>query len=284
MKNIIVPFDFSSQAENGVTLALELASKFQSQVLFAYVQRKEPDFAHLGLQDERRIAEAEFEKLIARLQPQAAPGVKLNYVIQQGKIYREIVALAESSEDSVIVTATHGASGFEEFFIGSNTLRILAATDTPIYTIRHGITPAPIQKIIFPLDLTFESRQKAPYVARLARTWNATVHVLGMTEASNEEVQIRMWNYMKQVENFFVKQGVTHEMLRFTNTEIVEGTLEYAAKHPNSLIALTSREKESYHLFMIGGKVQRMLSQAPVPVLVLAPTIEPITYSFKAGG
>lgn len=284
MKRIIVPIDFSEEAMNGITLAMTLAQKHHSTIQFVYVQLRKPDIGHVGIADERRIAQEEFEKLIERLRPEAPEGVNFEYIIKQGRVYQEVTAQAESFEESVIATSTHGASGFEEFFLGSNTLRILASTDRPTYTIRHGVYPRPLKNIILPLDTSFESRQKAPYVAKLAKAWGATVHVLSIVESPNPEVKSKLQSYSTQVEQFLAEREVPFVSALSKKQDFIDSTIEYTLEVNGDLIAINTRDRDTSHLLMIGEKAQRLISRAPVPVLVLAPHAEPIRGSFKTFG
>ena len=51
MTYIVVPFDFSKEAEIGIELALQLSKEGDCVLQLAYVQHKQPDFGHLGLLD-----------------------------------------------------------------------------------------------------------------------------------------------------------------------------------------------------------------------------------------
>ena len=78
MTNIVVPFDFSNEAEIGIELALQLSKVGDCVLQLVYVQRKQSDFGHLGLLDERRIAERELDAILERIQPRLAPRVRAN--------------------------------------------------------------------------------------------------------------------------------------------------------------------------------------------------------------
>ena len=178
----------------------------------------------------------------------------------------------------MIVTSTHGASGVEEFFIGSNTLRILAATAKPVFTIRHGVVPQKFTNIIFPLDTSFESRQKAPFAARLAKEWNAKVHILAVAKSTNDAVANRLSEYAIQMDQYFTEHDVEHSML------LVEESLAQAMLLSGSMIIIASRDRNTLRIFMIGEKAQQLIRESPVPVLVIAPNVEPIRDSFKTLG
>lgn len=284
MKQIIVPYDFSEEARNGVALARVLAIQTQANIQLVYVQRKQPDFAHLSFAEEKKLVESEFQKICQDLRNDLPDEIKVDYIIKKGKVYQEVVAQAEAFNESVIVTSTHGASGFEELFLGSNTLKILASTEVPVYTIRHGITPSPIHEVIFPLDISFESRQKAPIVVRLAKQWGATVHVVTSADGYDAEASRKLQAYIAQCEEYFAKNEVQYVTYRAENEEFVDLITRYAEKLPHSLVAITARDKSMPSIFSIGDKVQRLLRRSPVPVLVVVPTLVRITDSFRTQG
>ena len=284
MKHIIVPYDFSDEARNGIALARVLATQTLADIQLVYVQRKQPDFAHLSLAEERKLVESEFQNLLAEITPTLPQGVKIDYIIKKGKVYQEVVAQADAFNESVIVTSTHGASGFEEFFLGSNTLKILSSTEVPVYTIRHGIVPVPLRDIIFPLDTTFESRQKAPVVVKLAKQWGATVHIVTTTDGYDAEEIKKLQAYIAQCEEYFVKNDVMYVTYRAEREDFIYVITAYASKLPSSLVTITTRDKSVPSFFMIGEKAQRLLRKSPVPVLVVVPTLVRITDSFRTQG
>ena len=84
MKRIIVPYDFSEEARNGVALATVLAAKTHAAIQLVYVQKKHPDFAHLGPEDERTLVEKGFEELLAEIRKELPEDIELDYIIKKG--------------------------------------------------------------------------------------------------------------------------------------------------------------------------------------------------------
>ena len=52
-------------------------------------------------------------------------GAKVTTVVKAGKIAKMIKEASEEYEVDMILMGTHGVSGFEEFFIGSNAFRVV---------------------------------------------------------------------------------------------------------------------------------------------------------------
>ena len=141
MKNIIVPVDFSEESVNGLQIALLFSRKIPVTVQLVYVMQKVSEHGNESRESENDFAEKQLKALVEKYSPMLGKDSKLQYFIKKGRIFQEIVNQAQSYPDSVITASTHGASGFQEFFIGSNAYRILSATDKPVITIRGGHCP-----------------------------------------------------------------------------------------------------------------------------------------------
>lgn len=283
MKTIVVPVDFSEESLEAVDMALELARQFKAEIQMVYVQPDREQFGHVALDAEKHAAEVKFLEIIAELNGQE-PTIKVTSIVKRGRVYREIVNQAEALPEAVIVTSTHGASGFEEFFVGSNTLKIIANTQVPVYTIRHGVKPTPIKNIVFPMDASTVSRQKSGYVSNLALAYGAKVHVLGVMETHNDDLRRKLSSYLEQMRTFFSDRYIPVELTLFEEMDIVDASIAYSQKLPGALIAVSSMNRKSLPLLLIGGKSQRLLSRSNVPVLCLASKIESITGSFRTNG
>jgi len=132
MKNFIVPIDFSTDSLKGLELAILFSQKQHINIQLVYVQKKSFDIYAGLIHEEAKLAEKKFEQLLSKYSPLLKNDSKLRYIIKKGRIYEEIVDQAQSYKDSVIAASTHGASGFEELFIGSNAYKIICATDRPV--------------------------------------------------------------------------------------------------------------------------------------------------------
>lgn len=283
MKTIVVPVDFSEESHDGIQLAMALAHQFGAEIQMVYVQPARQEFGHVALDAEKQEAEGMFSKIAEQLRAQR-PEVKVKWIVKRGKVYREVVAQAEASPDAVIVTSTHGASGFEELFVGSNTLKILANTQVPVYTIRHGVKPEPFKNIIFPMDTTIVSRQKSGYVARLAAAYGAKVHVLGLLGVPSDGLRQKLKTYTEQMQSFFTERGIEVLQSTLEDVDFVDATIAYSQKLEGALVTVSSMNRKSLPLLLIGGNSQRLLSRSNVPVLCLASTVEPIVGSFRTNG
>ena len=269
MNNIIVPIDFSQDSLKGLDLALAFTRKQSTDIQMVYVQKKSADYNSPGqFEEEKKWAEKKFQEILSRYEPMIENDSKLRYIIKTGKIYKEIVNQAESYKQSLVVTSTHGASGFEEFFIGSNAFKIISATEMPVLTTRTGKIPATFEKIVMPIDVTIDTRQKVPMTAELALLFNAEVHIITISSSRGKRIISRLNAYSNQASNYLKAKGVNHRVKNLYGDNVVDLTVVYADSVDADMISIMKAQSKS--LSLVGNFTQSVLNRATVPVLTLS--------------
>ncbi|MEI7980706.1 MAG: universal stress protein, partial [Bacteroidota bacterium] len=129
MNKIVVAIDFSDCSINAFLHALSIAQHCGSDMILVWVEKTtaEKEKYTDKYKDQSAEVTKAFEHMIAEYQP-VLPVGKITFSIRQGKIYKEVTAEAKSSNAKMIVVGTHGASGFEEFWMGSNANKIVASS------------------------------------------------------------------------------------------------------------------------------------------------------------
>lgn len=282
MKNFIVPIDFSEDSLKGLEIAI-LMSKYQyTNIQMVYVMKKSGDYS-ASIDEEKRYAEHNFEKIIDEYTPKLENESKLRYFIKSGKIFNEVVNQAHSYKDSVIAASTHGASGFEEFFIGSNAFKIIAATKLPVITIRKGYVPSSIKKIILPINPVIESRQKVPFTAELARLFNAGIDVISVCTGKDKKVVAKLSQYVKQVAEYLKSRQVQFSAKELIGENVADLVVNYANEENGDLISIITEKESSLNIFS-GSFAHQIINKAEIPVLNLSPRDLRIAGSFRTTG
>ena len=283
MKNIIVPIDFSDESIKGLNVALLFAKKQHTNIQLVYVKKKSNDYRATSFSEEKAFAEKKFEALVSKHNPELLYDSTLRYIIKKGKIYQEVVNQAESYKDSLIAMSTHGASGFEELFIGSNASKIISATDLPVITVSKGKCPDNIKKIVLPIDISPKTRQKVSYTAELARVFNAELYVVSVTSSQSKKLKRRLELYTNQVCGYLksLKLNVFKDELLGEN--LTDVTINYATGLKADIISIMTEQVANLNLFS-GSYAQQMINKAPMLVLNITPKTMGYAGSFSTYG
>jgi nucleotide-binding universal stress UspA family protein len=269
MKNIIIPIDFSEDSQKGIELALLFARKQYTNVQLVYVQKKSSDYNSPGyFEEEKKWAEKKFKEILANFEPIMENDSKLRYIIKSGKIYKEIVSQVESYKEAMVIASTHGASGFEEFFMGSNAFKIISATEKPVLTTRTGRIPEDIKNIVMPLDVTIDTRQKVPITAELAKLFGAEVHIITVSSSRGQRITNRLEAYSMQAAGYFTAKKVPFRQKSLYGENIVDLTVVYADSVNADVI--TIMKEQSRNLTFMGNLTHQLLNHATIPVLTIS--------------
>lgn len=282
IKNIIVPIDFSEESMKGLELAILFSQKTYVNIQMVYILKKSGDAYPSSVEAESEYAEKLFHEITQKYTPLLGNQSKLRYIVKKGKIYQEIVHQAESYKDSLITASTHGASGFEEFFIGSNAYKIISTTERPVITIRKGNCPEDIRKIVLPIDQSEDTRQKVPFTTELAELFNAEVHIITVNVTKDEKIVNKLKAYQNQVAGY-LSGKVKHVIHDAYGENVADIVNEYAKFVEADLISIMTDQTTGLKL-IIGSSAHQVINKSNIPVLSVTPREIRIQNSFSTFG
>jgi len=170
MKKILVPCDFSKPAIDAYRFALDIAVKSKGIIHLLYVI--ELPVLHdttlmpvLSMEQEymndlKTKTEHRFEKLVRKYKTD----VRVTSEVVFGSVNKTITDYAEEKALDTIIMGSHGSSGVKEFFIGSNTEKIVRHSLVPVFVLKE-FYEGPIEKIILPVS--FEIDDQKEFIAKI---------------------------------------------------------------------------------------------------------------------
>ncbi len=273
MELIIVGIDFSDNSINCLEHAISIARKARADLLMVWVNI--PSIAKNLLTEKdtdiNQVVEDKFSDLVRKYQVML-PESKMTFTIRKGKVYKEIAQLAKEKEADLILVGTHGTSGYDPFWIGSNANKLISIAPCPVITIRLGVDiNRDLTKIVLPLDDTRETRQKVAITTDIAHYFNAEVYVLGLYTSSVDHYRNMIDSYIDQVSKHFVKFGVRHQVHKIEAGNVTKATIEFATQIEANLITIMTEQTTSAMNLWLGPYAQQMVNQSPIPVLSVHP-------------
>ena len=269
IKNFIVPIDFSEESLKGLQLAILFSRKTYVNIQMVYVLRKSAENVPGTADLETEQAKDAFKSIIDKYTPELKNNSKLRYIIKKGKVYQEIVNQAQSYKDSVVTASTHGASGFEEFFIGSNAYKIITATDRPVITLRKGKCPEDIKRIVLPIDTGDDTRQKVPFTAELAQLFGAKIHIIAVNSTKDDKAINKLRAYSSQVSGYLAGK-VKHETEELYGENISDLVNNYAKAVKANMISIMTEQTSGISL-ILGNMAHQVINKSEIPVLSITP-------------
>jgi nucleotide-binding universal stress UspA family protein len=274
MKHVLVPVDFSEDSVNALDMAVHYANLMDYNIRLLHVIKDavfyQRNFVLSNLVDVKN------EKVIQNLkkiisQYSSKINNEIDFRIRSGKVYNEIANQAKYGEAELIVIGTHGTSGFEELWLGSNAYKVVNNSPCPVISVRNSYKRHHINRIVLPIDDTPETRQKVPYTARIAKQANAMVYIVQVTETQKDSVRERINEYANQVAKFLEHNDIEFENEYLYGKNLTDMAIDYALRKDADLISIMTEQSESTKNIWLGPYAQQMVNHSPVPVLSIQP-------------
>ena len=286
-KNImLVPVDFSEISLNALNHAVQVAKHFDNDLVLVNIL--EDDFLSSVFSFSKNDTKDELAKeaLLNKLNEKADEikakyGVDCKTAAKSGKIYKTIIDTAAEYGCDCIIMGTHGASGVERI-IGSNASRVISYSTVPVIVVKNDKNPNAYKNIVFPLDLTSESKQKVKWALHLAKAYKSTIHILTY-RMSDEFLNNKMMANLNQIKTLLSDNGVAYdEKIMDNNDDFASVTLNYAeAIGADLIMIMTQSEDKTIREYIIETYPQQIVNDSGhVPIFCVNPNHETFKSEF----
>ncbi|CAM4295451.1 universal stress protein [Zobellia nedashkovskayae] len=196
MKKIIIPTDFSANAQKAIDYALLL---FKNETCTFYILHAYHDAP--SAPGSKMTFQEELNKLVKVLQAQNTTyNHRFEAILETDSVFSLTKRTVFSEKADYIFVGTKGLSSLREAFIGTNTLQLIRdITNCPIISVPSVYTINSLKEIVFATDFkhTFKTEELAPIV-QMALICNADLNIA----------------HIKTEENLSDEQKINKEVLR----------------------------------------------------------------------
>lgn len=236
---------------------------------------------HISSEEERKNLVFEKDTMLSKLAEDIhqKTGADVRPVIQKGKAYEEILNAADSYSVDLIAMSTHTHpedNHTHKHTLGVTTNRVVRESKVPVFTFNNNVQLKKINKILLPLDLTVETKQKVTNAIDLALKFKASVHVVSVLWSTKiEDIKAELKQQLDQVKSFIEEDGikVTAELIETEdNTKaLANSVLKYADDIKADLIMIMTQQETKLVEYFIGSSAQTIIRMSNVPVMSIIP-------------
>ena len=282
IKNILFPTDFSRIGMMAMNHAVYMAGLLKANLHLLHVVEAlgytystyESDEVIADIEDTYAKATATLKKLASLIKK--TNSIDVNTVIGSGQPATSIANTVKEHEIDLIIMGTHGASGFEEYFIGSNAHRVVNLAPCPVITVQGDAKKAEFKNIVMPIGDSVYSRQKVNYVCRLAALYGARVHILGLLNYDTGELDEKRFNIkLESVGEVMEKAGIPYICKVVKGLNIATEAMKYSEQVDADLIVImTDYESTLNGGFLSSLFAKQIVNHSRVPVMSIKPAPE----------
>ncbi|PZX47800.1 universal stress protein [Algoriphagus chordae] len=276
MTKVLVPFDFSEQAQNALDLATNLSNKFDNVVITVLHVIEVPSNSGMGTMGGEPIAEYEnqifFIELMNRRKEQfkemeskyAGKNYALVTKIVLGNAFQNISSAILDEDPDLVVMGSKGSSGIEEVLVGSNTEKVVRTAHCPVLTVKGQTNPESFKKIVFASDFKEDQDELANRVKTLQKWFDADLYLVVINTPGSFETTRESALRIKAFAN---KYNIEHAIAEIYNSQSEEeGIVEFAEDINADLIAMATHGRTGLSHFFTGSIAEDVVNHAKRPV------------------
>jgi len=273
MKRILVPIDFSEEANNALLTAHSLAKDTKADILLLHVV-EDPHYNAFETVGEShydpmqnlyilKLIEKTKERLQAIIDDPKFGDMNISYKVDMGNTYKSIVEHITIHKSSLILMGTKGSSGLQEILVGSVTDKVVRHANCPVITVKQFRDLSSVKNIVFATDLKDDQIQVIDELKLMQKHYGAKIHIVKVYDSTwlrEDEVEERIKRFALHVklENFTVN------VVRYNDE--AEAIMGFASDIDADMIAMGTHDRHGL-LHLLAGHVSKdVINHAPRPI------------------
>ena len=270
MKRILVPTDFSKNAEYALKVAAQIARKNNSEIILLHMlelphQGNDAVNGGSAIPQIMLYKEKAIEKLEDLMDIDFLDGINVSEIIQFEKAFAGILSISKKNDVDLIVMGSHGVSGFEEMFIGSNTEKVVRTSEIPVLVIKNEVPSFEVKNMVFASDFSPEISKPFEKLLEFATLFGAHLNLVMINTPNSFKSTAIAEKIMSE---FVEKYNLSNYSLNIYNDVNVEkGILNFAAKVNADLIGMCTHGRTGFSHFFNGSISEDLVNHTVRPVI-----------------
>ncbi len=278
MKAILVPTDFSEQADYALDTAYQLALKSKAEIWLTHVLElpgTDNEFVtttRLGhplpvdwLRKAKEEADAQLQEIIRKKDLESVP---VKYHVKVGNPYRSISRELLTEEVDLIVMGSKGASGMKEILVGSNAERMVRFARCPVLIVKEKADLSATRNIIYATALRDDEHRVIRELKKFQQLFNAQLHILKVNTMANFLDDPFVYAKLREfAQNHDLQNYTIHT---YSDQSEEAGIIHFAEEINADIIALATHSRRGIVHLLSGSMAEDVVNHAKRPIWTMS--------------
>jgi nucleotide-binding universal stress UspA family protein len=277
---VIFPTDFTSLAMGALKTAIEIC-KMHNATLHL-LNAVEMDYYSFSIEpyssavySNQEVLDAAKSNLQAlKEEIEIKEGIKCEIHVDAGNPAYFICTIASEENADLIIMATHGASGFREFFIGSNAYKVVKHAPCPVLTVPGNFAKINFDRILFPIRDISGIEEKYEVVKNILMRKNTILEITGIVDKTRPEQITRISSSLSKLKLRMVDDKINFRSDLYYASNVAGDILRIAEEKDADLLAINATLDYNWKELFIGPYAQQIVNHAKIPVLSFRPQLQ----------
>jgi nucleotide-binding universal stress UspA family protein len=277
MKKILVPTDFSKQAQIAIDVAADIAKKANSQLILLHVI-EEASGTTYNITGEVDVS-SDWEgkmftmKMIERSKKQiakvfdelTAAGIKVKQELRVGTAFHGMRDIITEQKVDLVVMGTAGHGALEEMIIGTNTEKVVRHAKCPVLTVHKKPVTTDFKNIVYATSMSKDEEVFSRIVRNTQQVYDSTIHLVRINTPGNFQRDVVVRKYMEDFARKLQLKNFTINIFNDLTEE--EGIIYFADSIDADLIAMATHGRTGFAHVLAGSIAEDVVSHSKRPVL-----------------
>lgn len=276
MKKILVPTDFSDNSKKALEFAADIAvisgstlEILHTNTAAAYAAPM-PEYYGAEQYDASEYYESAVKELFNLKTALAKkPGydkLAIETRAEEGFLHSTLRRIAEEDGCDLIVMGTRGATGATEFFVGSNTEKVIRTAPCAVLAVPDAYTEFNLKTVVLPTTLTANQAPAFKALAEWQKYFPFEVKVLYL----NNPAGFDSISAIETASNKFAADAGLQNTTLYTSTNTFNeeaAILQFAEDYKADLIVMGTHQRHGLSHLLFGSLTEDTANHSSIPVL-----------------
>lgn len=270
MRTILSPTDFSLCARYATDAAAQLARRLDAQLHLLHCMNLPDGWDNWNEQQRGMRPEVQQEVTNARLELQdlsnTYPDLEVKATVCGGPLPQSVAGYVDQSAADLVVMGSHGASGKNEYFIGSNTQKVVREVHCPVLVVKEPLEKIDFGKVVFASSFHQKEREAFLRFKEFVKPFVPEIHLVEIhTSSFFDPPYILSRQAMEEFKGLCAPfRCETHV---FRNFSVDRGVRAFAENIGAGLIGISNHHRHPLRRMLSGSNVEALVNHSDTPVL-----------------
>lgn len=259
---ILIPTDFSAVATYAVKAGLDLAKVFKAKVhLLNCLDLPE------GYDDTDEFEQQMYNsKVLLEDLKNQHPTVTIETHGSGKRFFDTIENFVGENKVDLVVMGSHGASGKNEFFIGSNTQKVVRLVHCPVLVVKEPLDSVHFKKVVFASGFEEEDKTVFLKMKDFFSVFKPKIYFVMIHTGSIFDPPVVVSR--EAMEDFQVLASPLESELHFYKDFSVESGIRHFSEEIGAdLIVVSNHIRHPLKRLFVGSNVEALVNHAEIPVM-----------------
>ena len=276
MKKILVPTDFSPEANKALDVAVQIAKQAKAEIILIHAC----DLLNTTFKDNQAIYKEYNQAIIDKANKRLSfskksvedPDISVNIKLYNGNITNTILQASEEHQADIIIMGSLSEARLKEKIFGCKTADIIGRTNIPVLAVPLLEWAIP-EKILMTVNNFEEQPDITNLVFELAVLFNATVHIIMFNEADPDK-HIDYLERKKTVSAYIEKLKATYKSTDIKHTYLYGQTFqetieEFIHEQGIDIVAMVTHKRTFMESIFNRSMTKKMFYNTQIPLLII---------------